>query len=73
MLADPRMPIEVVEMPAEVIVFDAIVKPEETRLLTLARACGSRTVSGREMMLGQIQAVVDYFEMQNGAAARDAR
>jgi shikimate dehydrogenase len=67
MLADPRMPVEIVEIPANVIVFDAVVKPEQTRLLALARACGCPTVSGREMMLGQIQAVVDYFEMQNGA------
>jgi shikimate dehydrogenase len=73
MLGNPGMPVEVGEIPAEIIVFDAIVKPEETALLKVARACGCRTVSGREMMLGQIRKVVDHFETQNGVPAPDAR
>jgi shikimate dehydrogenase len=68
MLADPRMPIDVATLPSELIVFDAIVKPEQTKLLTPARECGCRTILGREMMHGQISKVVDYFEAHNREA-----
>jgi shikimate dehydrogenase len=47
-------------------VFDAIVKPEQTPLLTRAQARGYRTIRGREMMRGQISKIVDYFEAQGG-------
>ena len=66
MLNDPRIPIEVDHLPAALIVFDAIVKPEVTGLLTVARRSGCRTVFGREMMRGQIKTMVDYFERQSG-------
>jgi shikimate dehydrogenase len=69
MLADPRTPIDIAKIPSEVVVFDAIVKPERTKLLDLAERCGCRTIFGREMMHGQISKVVDYFETHN----RDAR
>jgi shikimate dehydrogenase len=42
-------------------VFDAIVKPEPTKLLALARERGCRTVFGREMMRGQISRMADFF------------
>jgi len=61
MLGDPRMPIEVESLPRDLVVLDAIVKPEKTRLLALAEACGCRTVYGREMMRGQISKIVDFF------------
>ena len=61
MLADPRTPVEVSSIAPEVIVFDAIVKPEPTKLLALAQARGCRTVLGREMMRGQISKIVDFF------------
>lgn len=65
MLSDPRTPIDVAAIPSDVIVFDAIVKPEQTKLLTLAQQCGCRTIFGREMMHGQIKKVVDHFEAHN--------
>jgi shikimate 5-dehydrogenase len=37
------------------------VKPERTPLIELAESCGCRTVRGREMMHGQIDAMVDFF------------
>jgi len=46
------------------VVFDAIVKPEQTPLLQLAEACGCTVVRGREMMRGQIARMVDYFNRQ---------
>ncbi|HVF65086.1 MAG TPA: shikimate dehydrogenase [Casimicrobiaceae bacterium] len=66
MLGDARMPIEATRLPAELIVFDAVVKPEVTPLLALAQACGCRTVGGREMMRGQISRIVDWFIAQQG-------
>jgi shikimate dehydrogenase len=64
MLGDTRMPIDVVEIPPEIIVFDAIVKPERTKLLALAQQCGCQTIRGREMMRGQIKKIVDFFDAQ---------
>jgi shikimate dehydrogenase len=61
MLGDPRLPLEVNTLPAALVVFDAIVKPEVTPLLALAQRCGCRTVQGREMMRGQIARMVDFF------------
>jgi shikimate dehydrogenase len=61
MLDDPRLPIAATTLPRELVVFDAIVKPEITPLLALAKSCGCATVGGREMMLGQIARIVDFF------------
>jgi shikimate dehydrogenase len=61
MLGDARLPLAVTTLPGELIVFDAIVKPETTPLLALARQCGCTTVAGREMMRGQISRMVDFF------------
>jgi shikimate dehydrogenase len=67
MLDDPRLPIDVPTLPASLVVFDAIVKPERTPLLALAQACGCRTVRGRDMMRGQISRIVDFFVETAGA------
>ena len=61
MLGDPAMPIETGAIPPATIVFDAIVKPEQTRLLSVAEASGCRIVRGREMMRGQIARMVTFF------------
>jgi len=61
MLDDARLPIAASTFPRGLVVFDAIVKPETTPLLALARSCGCVTVGGREMMLGQISKMVDFF------------
>jgi shikimate dehydrogenase len=61
MLSDPRMPVDVSSIEPDIIVFDAIVKPEPTKLLALAEQRGCRTVFGREMMRGQISRIVDFF------------
>jgi shikimate dehydrogenase len=61
MLDDRRLPIEAAGFNKNLIVFDAIVKPEQTPLLALAESCGCRVVRGREMMRGQISRIVDYF------------
>jgi shikimate dehydrogenase len=61
MLDDKRLPIRSERLPRDLVVFDAIVKPERTPLLQLAEACGCPTVYGREMMRGQIELMTDYF------------
>jgi len=67
MLGDTRMAIDASSLPAQLIVFDAIVKPELTPLLRLAKASGCRTVTGREMMGGQISRLVDFFTARGAA------
>jgi shikimate dehydrogenase len=61
MLGDTRMPIEATDFDPKLVVFDAIVKPETTPLLTLAEKSGCTIVRGREMMRGQISRIADYF------------
>lgn len=61
MLDDARLPLAITALPRDIVVFDAIVKPERTPLLALAEQCGCTTVYGREMMRGQIARMVDYF------------
>jgi shikimate dehydrogenase len=61
MLGDARLPLAIETLPRELVVFDAIVKPERTPLLSLAAQCGCTTVYGREMMRGQISRMVDFF------------
>ena len=61
MLDDARMPIDADSLPRGLVVFDAIVTPERTKLLALAEDCGCATIYGREMMRGQIDAMVDFF------------
>lgn len=63
MLGDDRRPIDVDHLPSDLIVFDAIVKPDRTQLLDLAERCGCRTVYGREMMRGQISKMADFFSV----------
>jgi shikimate dehydrogenase len=59
MLADARLPLQVSTLPPRLVVFDAIVMPEQTPLIELAEQCGCTVVRGREMMLGQIPQLVD--------------
>ncbi len=61
MLGDARLPMAVTTLPRELVVLDAIVKPERTPLLVLAEHCGCTTVFGREMMRGQISRMADFF------------
>ena len=61
MLDDARLPLPIAALPRELVVFDAIVKPERTPLIALAEQCGCTTVYGREMMRGQIARMVDFF------------
>jgi shikimate dehydrogenase len=61
MLDDARMPISAERFDPKLVVFDAIVKPEMTPLLQLAAQSGCSFIQGRQMMLGQISKMTDYF------------
>lgn len=61
MLSDARLPLDVQSLPQALVVFDAVVMPEQTPLLDLAERCGCTLVKGREMMLAQIPQLVDRF------------
>ena len=61
MLSDPRMPVDISAISPDIIVFDAIVKPERTHLLALAQERGCRTITGREMIRGQMFRLADFF------------
>lgn len=61
MLSDARLPLDVQSLPQALVVFDAVVMPEQTPLLALAERSGCAVVRGREMMLGQIPRLVDGF------------
>jgi shikimate dehydrogenase len=61
MLNDARLPLPIASLSRELVVFDAIVTPERTPLITLAEQFGCTTVYGREMMHGQIARMVDFF------------
>ena len=61
MLSDERLPLAAEKFDQNLVVFDAIVMPENTPLLQLAQKSGCEVVRGREMMLGQISRLVDYF------------
>jgi shikimate dehydrogenase len=63
------MPISVTELPAELVVFDAMVKPDRTPLLQLAERCRCVVINGREVMQGQIGKIVNFFEGKDGASA----
>ena len=66
MLGDPNTPVPLdPPFPPGLIVFDAIVKPEQTRLLAAAEAVGCTVVRGREMMRGQISRMTDFFGIPN--------
>ncbi len=68
MLDDARLPLAVTRFHADLIVFDAIVKPEMTPLLLTAQQSGCQIVQGREMMRGQIAKMTDYFGFASSAA-----
>lgn len=61
MLDDARLPLAITTLPRELIVFDAIVKPERTPLLALALSSGCIAFGGREMMRGQVAQMADFL------------
>jgi shikimate dehydrogenase len=61
MLDDVRLPMALTTLPPALIVFDAIVTPRRTPLLSLAEDCGCTTVYGNEMMHGQVSRMADFF------------
>jgi len=61
MLEDARLPLQIESLFSNIIVFDVVVKPERTPLLRLAESSGCPIVTGREMMLGQMSRMLEFF------------
>lgn len=61
MLDENAAPIHVESIPSSVVVMDAIMDPEHTRLLRTAQASGCLCVYGREMLDSQIARVCDFL------------
>ena len=59
------MPIQVAALPPQLVVFDVVTKPARTPLLALAERCGCVTLSGPEMILGQVTRIVDHFGLSD--------
>jgi shikimate dehydrogenase len=61
MLDETRMPIDADRIPQHVVVMDAIMDPDRTRLLGVAEESKCVTVYGREMLDAQIAGVCDFL------------
>lgn len=58
--ADPH-PVDPTAIDPAMVVVDVIMKPDVTPLLKAAQAKGCRTVPGRHMLDGQVEAVAEFF------------
>ncbi len=61
MLDENAAPITASTIPSHVVVMDAIMDPDRTKLLRIAEASGCLTVYGREMLDSQIVRVCDFL------------
>lgn len=61
MLDPDAAPIDDLAIPASVVVMDAIMDPERTKLLRTAEACGCVCVYGREMLESQVVRACDFL------------
>ncbi|MEP3437488.1 MAG: ThiF family adenylyltransferase [Hoeflea sp.] len=73
MLDASRIPIDIKEIPERVVVMDAIMDPDRTRLIALAEECGCATVYGREMLDSQIEVVSDFLLDSRDLLAADIK
>jgi shikimate dehydrogenase len=61
MLAPEACPIGDAAIPANVVVFDAVMDPDRTRLIAIAEASGCTAIRGREMLDAQIGRACDFM------------
>jgi shikimate dehydrogenase len=71
MLDEHAAPIADESIPSHVVVMDAIMDPDRTRLLQIAEASGCLCVFGREMLDSQIARVCDFLLRARQHAAKD--
>lgn len=70
MLDDATAPITDRRIPPQVVVMDAVMDPDRTKLITIAEDSGCVTIRGREMLDSQIVRAVDFLlAARNGADA----
>ncbi|WP_431153241.1 shikimate dehydrogenase family protein [Acidovorax facilis] len=69
-MLDPQAaPIADIRIPARVVVMDAVMDPERTRLISIAEDSGCVTVRGREMLDAQIASACDFLLAARGGVA----
>ncbi|MES2028249.1 MAG: shikimate dehydrogenase [Pseudomonadota bacterium] len=61
MLNGEACPLQMASLPSHLTVMDIVMKPDDTRLLSMAAAAGCTVVYGREMLGSQASAVVDFL------------
>lgn len=71
MLDATQIPVDFKQIPSHVVVMDAIMDPDRTRLIALAEDCGCKTVYGREMLDSQIDAACDFLLNSRNQMAGD--
>jgi len=71
MLDENSAPIADESIPSHVVVMDAVMDPDRTRLLQIAEASGCLCVFGREMLDSQIARVCDFLLRARQHAAED--
>jgi shikimate dehydrogenase len=71
MLDENAAPVDLESLPSSVVVMDAIMDPEHTRLLRTAQARGCVCVYGREMLDSQIARVCDFLLRARQHGLRD--
>jgi shikimate dehydrogenase len=71
MLDESLAPISASQIPSNVVVMDAIMKPDRTKLLRIAEESGCLTVYGREMLDSQIARACDFLLRARTSLAAD--
>jgi shikimate dehydrogenase len=71
MLDESLAPIAASQIPSHVVVMDAIMKPDRTKLLRIAEDSGCLTVYGREMLDSQIAPACDFLLRARTSLAAD--
>ncbi|MFC1458614.1 shikimate dehydrogenase family protein [Microvirga arabica] len=61
MLDANASPLDVARLPSQLAVMDAIMDPDQTKLLRIAEESGCQTIYGREMLDSQIAAACDFM------------
>jgi shikimate dehydrogenase len=61
MTGQPPLDLDLIPLPADAVVFDAVYAPLDTPLLAAARARGLRTIDGLAMLIGQAATAFEHF------------
>jgi shikimate dehydrogenase len=68
MWPEDGLPAEFASFPRELFVVDIVPRTEQTAFLIKARAAGCRTMTGRQMVAGQVEEILRFFASGSAAA-----